>query len=314
MHLRRMLTVLLLLLLLVFVPPTYAEAKLVHDGLGNVYDDGEPEDLPPLPAEDDAEDQEEQVEQDVPAPPPGDDAADEAPPVAIDPDDAELPGDDEAEPELPPELCLSDLELEGVELDRRFSPQRYRYEAYVPADVTSVYVSAEAEYGSIYINSERGSERVVPLSGSSKDINIVLKADGESVTYTVTVHRVAVAAERTLYLQIGHSFALLDGEPLLLDAQPELVEGRTMVPLRLVAEALGAAVAWDGEARCVDIAYGGQLLKLFVGVAAEGLDVPPYIKNDRTMVPLRYIMETFGADVSWNAADKSITITFVEGE
>ena len=80
-----------------------------------------------------------------------------------------------------------------------------------------------------------------------------------------------------------------------------------MVPLRLVAEALGAAVAWDGEARRVDIAYGGQLLKLFVGVAAEGLDVPPYIKNDRTMVPLRYIMETFGADVSWNAADKSIT-------
>ena len=87
-------------------------------------------------------------------------------------------------------------------------------------------------------------------------------------------------------------------------------QGRTMVPLRGVFEAVGAAVAWDPQARKVTATRGERTVSLVIGSrtayvngAAYQLDVPPGIYRDRTMVPLRFVGESLGAAVHWEPGD-----------
>jgi hypothetical protein len=63
-------------------------------------------------------------------------------------------------------------------------------------------------------------------------------------------------------LQIGNANALVNGNNKLIDPQnlkvvPEIINGRTMLPLRFVAESLGADVQWDGTTRTITITYQG---------------------------------------------------------
>ena len=88
------------------------------------------------------------------------------------------------------------------------------------------------------------------------------------------------------------------------------------MPLRAIFEALDAQVTWDGETRTVSAAKGDRSVSLTiddvnatVNGAAEVLDVPAKIINDRTMVPVRFIAQSFGADVDWNPDTRTVIIT-----
>src|SRR6056297_1448793 len=98
-----------------------------------------------------------------------------------------------------------------------------------------------------------------------------------------------------------------NGETIEFDSRPVIANDRTMVPVRFVTERLGAEVGWDGENREVLIKHFGDTMVLEIGRSyadingkAVALDSPPFIKEDRTMVPLRFISENFGANVSWD--------------
>ncbi len=77
-----------------------------------------------------------------------------------------------------------------------------------------------------------------------------------------------------------------------------LVNGRTMVPLRFIAEALDAQVVWESKSNSVTIKAKEKSISLS----------SPEIFEGRTIVPVRYISETFGAKVNWDSKDKKITI------
>jgi len=94
-----------------------------------------------------------------------------------------------------------------------------------------------------------------------------------------------------------------------MDAAPEIVSDRTFVPLRFIAEALGARVDWNDESRTAQVMLGGAALEVVIGEIAPGMDVPAMILNDRTMVPLRYISEALGAEVVWDPDAHTISIT-----
>ncbi len=108
---------------------------------------------------------------------------------------------------------------------------------------------------------------------------------------------------------------VLDGKKLTFDAPPIVEDGRTLVPLRVIFEALGASVQWDPVLESVTATKGNTVIKLFIqGQAYKNdvlvnLDVPTKLVNGRTMVPLRFVSETFGASVSWDAAAETVTIT-----
>ena len=92
-------------------------------------------------------------------------------------------------------------------------------------------------------------------------------------------------------------------------AAPELVDGRTMVPLRAAMEDLGAAVTYDHAARTAAVALDGLTLTHVIGTrtitrsdgTAVEMDVPSYLNGGSTMVPLRFFSEALGYDVWWDA-------------
>ena len=94
-----------------------------------------------------------------------------------------------------------------------------------------------------------------------------------------------------------------------MDAAPEIVNNRTMVPLRFIAEALGAKVDWNAESRTAIVDLGNRTLRVTIGETAPGMDVPDMILNNRVMVPRRYVSETLGCDVFWAADTRTIDIT-----
>ena len=100
-----------------------------------------------------------------------------------------------------------------------------------------------------------------------------------------------------------------------------IVEGRTLVPLRAIFEALGATVEWDQATKTVSSTLGSDSISLAVGsttLVKNGeditLDVPAQIINDRTMVPARAIAEAYGVGVEWDAATRTVVLTQVVEE
>lgn len=107
----------------------------------------------------------------------------------------------------------------------------------------------------------------------------------------------------------------LNGRKLDFDVPPILINGRTLVPMRLIFESLGARVGWDKGENKVTGTLGDTVIKLYIGnkIATIGtkeinLDVPPMLINGRALVPLRFISESFGADVNWDNNSRTISI------
>ncbi|WNS41499.1 copper amine oxidase N-terminal domain-containing protein [Paenibacillus sp. MMS20-IR301] len=92
------------------------------------------------------------------------------------------------------------------------------------------------------------------------------------------------------------------------DVPPVIQEQRTLVPIRAVAEALGAEVKWDHATKTATILLDGKVLTMTLGKLIDGMDVPAQAIDGRIMVPLRYVSETLGAYVMWFPQDKRIEI------
>lgn len=123
-----------------------------------------------------------------------------------------------------------------------------------------------------------------------------------------------------IMLQIGNSVAVINGKTIKLDSPPVIVKGRTLVPLRFISEAFGAKVEWNSVFRLVSIKMGEKEIIVQIGTPYASingkkvlLDSPPLIVKDRTMVPLRFIAEALGAEVTWDETTKSITIIYPGG-
>jgi len=131
---------------------------------------------------------------------------------------------------------------------------------------------------------------------------------GVSVKYSKSV---------TMILQVGNAFALINGQTYTLEAAPTITSSRTMVPLRFIGEAFGAEFEYEPVTKTIDITIGSDRIKMQIGnktATVNGkiaeLDAAPYIVNSRTLVPIRFISETFGAEVVWDGSTKTVTIIY----
>ncbi len=130
-----------------------------------------------------------------------------------------------------------------------------------------------------------------------------------AVMMLVTLTATMVSAEQDISVK-------LNGEAIAFDVQPQIINDRTMVPLRAIFEALGATVEWDGDTRTVTSTKGEITIKLTIGEnklykndAAVELDVPGQIVDDRTLVPVRAISEAYECEVEWEADTRTVLIT-----
>lgn len=92
--------------------------------------------------------------------------------------------------------------------------------------------------------------------------------------------------------------------------------GRTLIELRSVAEALGAAIAWDADTQTVTLTSGAQTVAIrinqssyHVNGSAKTMDTAAVIESGHTMVPVRVIAEALGATVNYDSATRTVTIT-----
>lgn len=98
----------------------------------------------------------------------------------------------------------------------------------------------------------------------------------------------------------------VDTNKVATDTPPAIVEGRTLVPVRAIFEAIGATVEWDNTTRTATGAKSGTIVSIqidnttaYVNGEARTLDVPAQLINNRTMVPARFISEAMGCEVTW---------------
>lgn len=99
-------------------------------------------------------------------------------------------------------------------------------------------------------------------------------------------------------------------------SEPVIENGRVLVPIRFVSDAIGAQVTWDGEERTVWVKKGEKTLKLWIdsrliqyGDGTYGVsDVAPKILNDRTYVPLRVVSNAMAVGINWDGQTRSVYI------
>lgn len=119
---------------------------------------------------------------------------------------------------------------------------------------------------------------------------------------------------------------ILDGKTLEFDVQPQIIDERTLVPMRVIFEALGADVEWEEETQTINARRSDTdlfYISMRVGdktIHKESvkanlptsndieLDVPPMIIDGRTLVPVRAVSECFGCKVEWDGESQTVIV------
>ena len=130
---------------------------------------------------------------------------------------------------------------------------------------------------------------------------------------------------QTIFLEIGTHRAVVEGGvTAIYPGEPDVTayahDNRTFVPVRFVAERLGADVSWEGDTQTVVVEKDGHTIRMQVGSLTytldgqtKQLDVPAEYKastggNSRTMVPVRFVTEALGYQVEWEAGRNLVVI------
>ena len=142
--------------------------------------------------------------------------------------------------------------------------------------------------------------------------NIDIKASFEKIDEKVP----AVDHEKTIILTINSAVLLIDGKYVENDVAPMIRDEEVFLPIRVIAETIGALVTWNKAEQKVTITKDDMLIELFIqksfaivnGIHVE-LDVPVFIENCRTYLPLHFIMEHLDANAVWDPLTLTLTVT-----
>jgi hypothetical protein len=166
--------------------------------------------------------------------------------------------------------------------------------------------------GNIYSLSPDGKERFMMARNSSNftSSDLFVSKNGTLFGLTEKINLFAIG-------RIQKSVEVfIDGNEQFYSQEPVIVDGSTLVPMRDIFESLGATVEWNNQDRTVKGTKGNRQIQLKIeskDVTINGqviyLDVEPRIINGKTMIPLRVVVEAFGADVKWDDQNKNVSIT-----
>ena len=185
-------------------------------------------------------------------------------------------------------------------------------EAFCVADLDGTndgtYINAD---GGVSVNF--GTYKYIP--GEGKNLKIA-SFDLNKYYYGTSAEGFGVSKKTVVKMTIGQAVGYINDVEKALDAAPIIRESRTMLPVRFVAEAFGAEVAWDGATSTATVKTEDVEIKITIGsniAVVNGntvtLDVPAFIENSRTYMPVRFVAENLGATVIWDGATSTATLT-----
>jgi hypothetical protein len=140
------------------------------------------------------------------------------------------------------------------------------------------------------------------------------------------------SVQTAIIFTVGQESYTVGGQSFTMDASPFISNGHVLVPVRYLADALGAqtslgwrvVVAPDTVARVINITRDGISVSFTIGsttmessissgygpptVKTSQMEVAPFIINGRTYLPARYVTDAFGCTINWNEKSQTITI------
>ncbi|MBC7194684.1 MAG: hypothetical protein H5U37_03420 [Caldisericia bacterium] len=212
----------------------------------------------------------------------------------------------------PPQLEISTPQ-DNIEVLEKIIEIKGKTEPGITVKIKDVSVVSDQQTGDFKISYslEEGTNKL--------EIKAIDKAGNE----TIKILTIRFKSRTIIRLQIGNLMAVLNDKTIILELAPFIENGRTLVPLRFIAESFGATVGWEPKEQKITISLENKTVVLWVGkkealVNNERyyLEVPPKvieipeIGGGRTVVPLRFVSEALGAKVDWDPDLQIITITY----
>ncbi len=152
--------------------------------------------------------------------------------------------------------------------------------------------------------------------------NILIESEDNAGNKISKNYSIRYTKRIIIKLQIGNQIMVVNDKEQLIDVPPQIIEGRTYLPIRWIAEPLGAQVNWDSDEKKVTILFNEIKIELWIGkniarvngnyklIDPDNPKVVPLIISGRTMLPVRFVAENLGCKVEWNPIYQSITITY----
>lgn len=167
-------------------------------------------------------------------------------------------------------------------------------------------------------NKDGSFQKLVTLAPGKNQFSFVAQLG--SLSCEPIIYEITYIPLSHIKLRIGENRALIDDEIMVLDSEPILRKGTTFVPLRFISTAVEASINWNPARQEIQIISRDHKIYLWIGqsvakvVSPNGttkevkLSSPPIIIKGRTLVPIRFIAESFGFKVTWDQELKSVTI------
>ncbi|MEQ8174515.1 MAG: stalk domain-containing protein [Syntrophomonadaceae bacterium] len=127
----------------------------------------------------------------------------------------------------------------------------------------------------------------------------------------------------TIDFTLGQRTYQVNGQALPLETAPVSLEGRTMLPVKYLAEPLKANLAWDALEQKVSISLNGKVIELFIGkntALVNGQEViiepgnpavvPVVSAEGRTLMPIGFISQNLGCQIEWNSATQTASLSY----
>ena len=141
-------------------------------------------------------------------------------------------------------------------------------------------------------------------------LDLVTEADWAAIQENLPAEQAEAEAAK------ARASVTLDGNRIDTENLAKVVGGRTMIPVRCLAEQMGAEVSYDSTLKAARIVRAGVEIIMPIGsktCTVNGkpfqMDAAPYIENGRTMIPARYVSELFGQSIQWVSETRTAAVT-----
>lgn len=191
----------------------------------------------------------------------------------------------------------------------KFNPTQYkafgRIMMYLPEAVITRYLRIDIlstiDDSGMVANSHAGANEI-DFYETVNAQKLRMEQSGEQYTLTIGKSCIAVAKGT-------------DYREKELDAAPFIAEGTTMIPLRGLFEEMGTTVSWSAEDKKITVKGGGETMvfqientRVYMGETRYSVAVAPRLYEGRTYIPLRFVSEHMGYNVSWDSDTETVII------
>ncbi|KUG04062.1 hypothetical protein ASZ90_018508 [hydrocarbon metagenome] len=195
-------------------------------------------------------------------------------------------------------------------VERKTGSGNYVQVAYLVEPEQLVYSDYSVSTGQKYTYRVRAWKGLIP-SDYSAEVSVVPQSSAKNLQQV------------EIKLNLGQTAYMVNNQMMQMDTAPIISQGRTLLPIRYITEALGAQISWEAASRKVTIIMGDKLIELWIDnntalvngqqvkIDPDNAQVKPIIMPPgRAMLPLRFIAENLGCEVEWDPLTREASIIY----